>query len=373
MTKELNTKRLNRIIAIGMPLAFLIPNPSFGQAVEWDPEKGYHAEEWYDPSDWFDDDSSIDYENDALDYDLDYGSDYWNTAPWTSDIRSTDALTPDYNYGVHYVWSEKEDNWVAEYGTYNEAFSYKMSFDEEDMSAATPSADQNASNNALSSDAQKNDGKSLKKVSGTVEAFSKMNLRYSGGFDMNHSLARIKLDNGKSAIIDLGYSSLILADLKKGDDITLMGNRGQINGQNVFIATELETDDGSSINLERALTFSEEQKLQDAKRADSGQTAQDESSSNQSQQDDYIVLSGTVEDYEKKRLSTEEGERTFIKLRLQNGDAATVDIGADTSLSDLDLSEGDNIRVEGSKESIENRSVLVAKSISVAGEKVKQG
>lgn len=37
--------------------------------IEWDPQSGYHEEEWYDPSDWFDADEGIEYEDTWLGYD----------------------------------------------------------------------------------------------------------------------------------------------------------------------------------------------------------------------------------------------------------------------------------------------------------------
>ncbi len=41
---------------------------------EWDPTYGYHEEEWYDPSDWFDADTGVEYE----DYEDNYYGNYYD-------------------------------------------------------------------------------------------------------------------------------------------------------------------------------------------------------------------------------------------------------------------------------------------------------
>jgi hypothetical protein len=47
---------------------------------EYEPDEGYHREEWYDPSDWFDTGVGVSYEDmdDAYDdYDYDYNNGGW--------------------------------------------------------------------------------------------------------------------------------------------------------------------------------------------------------------------------------------------------------------------------------------------------------
>ena len=41
---------------------------SVDEEYEYEPGEGIHEEEWYDPSDWFNDDGRIDYENDTYGY-----------------------------------------------------------------------------------------------------------------------------------------------------------------------------------------------------------------------------------------------------------------------------------------------------------------
>jgi hypothetical protein len=121
---------------LGVPLlalSFVVaastaPAPSQAdEAWEWDPTRGYHEEEWYDPSDWFDDDTGIDYEDDYYgtywdDWRYDYtGYDY---DPYDADVYDgtyvdeyDDYGYDDYDYGYDYYtgdWYDDEpdfDNW----------------------------------------------------------------------------------------------------------------------------------------------------------------------------------------------------------------------------------------------------------------------
>lgn len=79
---------------------------------EWEPDEGYHEEEWYDPSDWFDDDSTVDYEYDWDDYgygyndyaydEYDYGEGYYD----------------DYGYGYDDDWYYTDD-WYEDEGVFD--------------------------------------------------------------------------------------------------------------------------------------------------------------------------------------------------------------------------------------------------------------
>lgn len=71
--------------------------------IEWEPGQGYHQEEWYDPSDWFDTDEGIEYED--LDdvgiertpsgynygyYGYDYDYDFYDADDWVQQNWFTD-------------------------------------------------------------------------------------------------------------------------------------------------------------------------------------------------------------------------------------------------------------------------------------------
>ncbi|MDQ8204322.1 hypothetical protein [Pelagicoccus sp. SDUM812003] len=369
---------MKQLIAIGLPISFLAHSALYAQAYEYDPIKGYHQEEWYDPSDWFDDDSAVDYEYDDT-FDYTYYSPYWDSSFWYGDINY-EYVDDDLVYGTHYVWNEATDEWVVERGFYDTAYSYDVQWDDDDLMSASDSDSDNKqssdSDSSMQASADSDSSSQMKKssqdessetLSGTVEGFRKMDLEYSSGYTANHALARIALEDGSKAVIDLGYSPLLNAELQKGDEVTLQGSRGSINGQSIFVVSQLESG-GETHHIDRALELSQQS---------SGSTAAkqrwDDSSENQMEQDksaaSSITIDGTLEDH--KMVNIDGESNTFLKLRMKNGKAATIDLGANTKVSDLNLENGDNIRVRGEKTKINDRTVISARSISVEGEQVK--
>jgi hypothetical protein len=96
---------------------------------EWDPSSGLHREEWYDPSDWFDDDESVEYEDygplgtDEYGYYGGYGYDY--------DLYDS---YPYWSYGGDYDYYDMYDDGYPywEYGTdedYEDMFDYDYGWD----------------------------------------------------------------------------------------------------------------------------------------------------------------------------------------------------------------------------------------------------
>jgi len=108
-----------------------------GEHYEWEAGEGIHEEEWYDPTDWFDDDDGgnrVDYEYDYSNYygdddwDYDYGYDYdydyddqvgydWgyddeyefeNQAYWDDDIGYDYDYEDDYGFDDEADWYENE-------------------------------------------------------------------------------------------------------------------------------------------------------------------------------------------------------------------------------------------------------------------------
>lgn len=98
---------------------------------EWSPSEGYHEEEWWDPTDWFDDEpyddagyNTYDYEYDDYydDYDYDYGYNYGYDNAYDPTFGDTyNGYRDDYgyyetDYGWH--WDESSDDW--DYGWHND-------------------------------------------------------------------------------------------------------------------------------------------------------------------------------------------------------------------------------------------------------------
>lgn len=77
------------------------PGAARGDPWEWDPQYGYHREEWYDPGDWFDSDTGIDYERD-------YYGDYFDRTPFHD--RFDDEFEYRYYDGLGYYTDDWYDD-----------------------------------------------------------------------------------------------------------------------------------------------------------------------------------------------------------------------------------------------------------------------
>lgn len=84
-----------------------------------------------------------------------------------------------------------------------------------------------------------------------------------------------------------------------------------------------------------------------------------------------VQLSGTIDGF--RRINVENAKKdvrqhTFVKVNLENGNKAIIDLGEKKGLSDLDLQKGDSIKVRGRTGQIGNRTVVRASRIKVDGE-----
>jgi hypothetical protein len=96
---------------------------------EWDPSTGLHEEEWYDPSDWFDDDEGVEYEDYGplgrddrgyYDYGYDYGLydgyTYWDYG------YGYDDYGYDYDYGWDFDAGDEDNYHTDDWDETNDAF-----------------------------------------------------------------------------------------------------------------------------------------------------------------------------------------------------------------------------------------------------------
>lgn len=162
------------------------------EAYEWEPDEGYHEEEWYDPSDWFDDDDAVDYE-----YDYDYGYDYY-------DPYDYDAYDYDYDYDYDYY-----DQYDYDYA-YNDA---DYDYDQQ--------------------------------VKGEVVGLQR--LRGSNGQPESVKL-RLRTEDGQTRTLllgDVAYVYRYLPRIKKGDRVIIGGSNVNVQGRKVFKAEEMAAASGS--------------------------------------------------------------------------------------------------------------------------------
>lgn len=354
-----------RLLGMGLATTFLAPQLSQAREdIEWEPGEGYHEEEWYDPSDWFNDDGQVDYEYDGFDY---YDG-AWDGYTWYDDYD----YVYDFDTDPEYVWDADTNSWELQDETGYE-YSAKYEFDD---SGSNQSNQQQSSQNQSMQSGQNQSGQTLK---GKIEAFRKIDVTSSAGFQETHALAKVSLENGQTAVVDLGMAALLTSDLSSGDDVTFHGSTGKIDGKNVFVASKL-TANGETAYIDRTLpakssssSGSNENQMSSSSNNQSQQRQMSANSSRQNQrnQQEQLVLEGKIAEKEVVELEGSSDPQTVVKIELQNGKSASVNLGPETSLSDLDLQKGDQISVRGHTEQISGKNIVVAQSIRVEGEKVK--
>ena len=81
-----------------------------------------------------------------------------------------------------------------------------------------------------------------------------------------------------------------------------------------------------------------------------------------------MVFDGTVDGFKKVNLQRgkeKEDHSTFVRIRLKNGEAQVVNLGNRVNLTTLDLQKGDEIRVSGKTQRVDDREVLTADRVTV--------
>lgn len=75
-------------------------------------------------------------------------------------------------------------------------------------------------------------------LSGEVDGFRKASL--GSGQQSQQTIARVRLDRGKSALVALGTDTMVRnLDIKSGDRIKIKGHNKQINGQQLIVANRI--------------------------------------------------------------------------------------------------------------------------------------
>ena len=226
---------------------------------EWEPDEGLHEEEWYDPSDWMDDDwddevVTVDYEYDATAYqaywdgyydgyyDDAFGYDYWDDA-WSAEYRSayTDGYydgwydqTYDYDYDpVYYVYSWEVDD-------------YDRDRDRDEMRSRGDRAkdDSEASSREKREAAEK--AKDMRRIRGTVKRITQVEPKEKAS---DHVVLRMRMEDGSSVIADFGPEmSRKDMPVEAGDRVTIVGDRMTRGDRQVLVVHRI-VHDGETYTL----------------------------------------------------------------------------------------------------------------------------
>ena len=279
------TKHTTKWLTSGAALAAILSGASLAHAdnYEYNYNEGVHEEEWYDPSDWFDDEQ-LGYDSYSVDYDNDMDADwgFWNDDElWEEDYDYD--YSSSYDYGTHYTWNDNTNSWEAEYGYHQTNYSYdpgsymivyQTSYNNSDRSnnsaqnqnharndrnaqrgnfsqnQSWSSNDRTAQHNSKQN--QQNKQLTQKMLQGEIQGFRHMGLKANNEQKRDYTITKVRLDNGKTLAINLGEKDrLDSLDLEKGDDVKVKGVLGKLNGEPIFITNTLMVE-GRSFDVNRA-------------------------------------------------------------------------------------------------------------------------
>lgn len=192
---------------------------------EWDPTWGLHEEEWYDPSDWLNDDSSVDVEDvGTLGYDQDYyANDFWyDTSYYSTYSYDDEAFDTEVN-PVYYQWTPVTTTWVT-------VESSETDQKRTSASKATNKPDYSGESKEVSKD-------NVVTMKGEIAGMAA--LTPTGSNEEHHFLVLEPAD-GKNVIVDCGpVSGAKKMKFEKGDKIQVRGTRAKAGGRYVLIAQQL--------------------------------------------------------------------------------------------------------------------------------------
>ncbi|MFG0329759.1 MAG: hypothetical protein ACF8PN_07675 [Phycisphaerales bacterium] len=230
--------------------------------VEWERDAGYHEEEWWDPSDWFDMDTGVEYENDdwfSSDYDYDYDEDFESSdldaypiyrgyeadrdrdsrinrsdSVRDSRIDRSDRVNDQVDYGWH---RDAAGSW--DYGYHYDNLG---DYDEFDYDSNFNGVSDRDSNRGARGDANYAWDRSLR---GKVVGLKKIAGAADGQPD--RIVLKLKTDNGQSrtvALGDLGYVTENMPKLRTGDEIVVGGRYVNVNGKRMLRADGMRSPNG---------------------------------------------------------------------------------------------------------------------------------
>lgn len=290
---------------------------------------GYSEEEWYDPSDWFD--------GDNIQRD---GTDWSDNDGWSDSADGNDGT----NRSSNQARNNQSQNRNGSLTAWNQQ-------------------DRKQQANRMNQD------RSMKRayLTGEVDGFKNVSLKDSEGKRDEQTFMRVRLDNDDSRVVSLG-SRLILTDLglETGDRISVSGRNARIDNRKVLVASTIEVDD-SLFKVREDNRPDTTQNRSNSKHMDSKYKRMD-SKHKRMASGKNVSINGTVKQSSKTSLSDDmREENLLVRLELKDGRSCVVDLGQNTSFSDLDIEKGSEIRVQGNKTKVDGKSLIVARKISVDG------
>lgn len=230
MKKAVNSSSWSlRVLAPLAAIAILAaPQPLVADdEYEWEPGWGVHEEEWYDPSDWFDAENGVNYEEiNTLGYDDSYyaddiwtGYDYYGGYGYDYTGYGADDVGND----RYYQWTPVDNNW-------DEVEGDQAASDQKRTTAQTASKDKSK---------KQIDERDVVTMRGTIQNVAKAKTKDQKD---NHTFLRLEPAVGKSVLVDFGpQAKLGKVKLKEGEKIQVRGPRAKLNGKYVLVAQQVSS------------------------------------------------------------------------------------------------------------------------------------
>jgi hypothetical protein len=187
------------------------------------------------------------------------------------------------------------------------------------------------------------------------------------GFDQDHVVALVKLDRGPTLEVDLGPKEKVRnldINMNRGTEIQFKARAGRIDGKPALIATRVNPDQAEryQVSMQRG-HFSRGDQRDWRQRGDRGQQR-----TQQGQRDGrskFVRTEGQIQEMNKRQI--EDSSHVFATIKSKQGQSTTIDLGPKQKVSDLNLSQDDEIHVVGRKARLRDQQVIRAGAISHDG------
>lgn len=340
------------------------------RADEWEQSSSYYENDaWYDITEWFDgnDYNPTDevagkwdnekYDRSALDTDADndwgsYGYDNYNDDDnWFYDYDTSDYVSR-YDYGAdHDVYRTSYEYYDFDQDGYYDSY---LAYRDTDADGFYEDVDYYSFNDNRSKDSAQQDKADKKhdqadkqkkssrreQIAGTIEKVKRVHSR--AGSD--RLVAMVSTKDNRNLVVDLGSASRFRSEGKqadqsakhpmprKGDQLTAHGPLVKVGDKQLLIAQSAKLADGQMRSIDR--------------------------SSRQ--------VAGEIQKL--KTVKVRGKDRRLAIVKLDSGKKAAVDLGPAGQMKES-LKEGTRIQVNGTPAKVKDRAVILARSITIDGER----
>lgn len=357
MNTRISAPSLARLLLAGTSLVLVGTRPILAQ------DEG----EWLDPTDWFDGKNvksinADDYGVYAFDYNYglgenfdyaewstygrwaydvwrptDYDADYWDSQEWYNDTRSIAEPV-----GGTYSFVSNAD--PLRKSSSSSAGSDKPADKSDNRSSSQSSGGRKQNQTAQEQTTQTQDvgrRQVAHLTGGKIDGLRNVELRRESGATSTYTLAKVRFENNRNTVVNLGRASQVKdLNLKKEDTIEAIGRRGTVAGETVFVAHRVKSGN-------RTIDANPTVRL-------SGQNQR--------------TVTGLVTQIRKAATSRGGPEHTLVEVKPDDGKPVTIDLGPAASLEKIDLQPGERITVRGQTKEKDDRKLIIPELLKVEAE-----